>query len=113
MGLIQSFLQWCNAGVKTLSDIVDEEGSFLSFPKFRKKYKIKTTFLRYFGLCNAIPKYWKEAFNYDLENESVTTGQSTQPLTFHFGLVSKHAHFISPKRSKSLHPNTKAKKPGF
>ena len=58
-----------NAGVKTLSDILDEEENFLSFHEFRKKYKIKTNFLRYFGLCNAIPKYWKEAFNRDLENE--------------------------------------------
>ena len=72
--------QWYNAGVKTLSDILDEEGNFLSFPEFRKKYKIKTNFLRYFGLFNAIPKYWKEVFNHGLENESVSTGQSTHPL---------------------------------
>ena len=53
----------------------------MSSPEFRKKYKIKTNFLRYFGLCNAIPKYWKKAFKHDLENESVTTGQSvTHPL---------------------------------
>ena len=98
------YRQWYNAGIKTLSDILDEEGNFLSFPEFRKKYKIKTNFLRYFGLCNAIPKYWKEAFKRGLENESVTTGQSaTHPLNIHVGLVSKHAHFTSPKRSKYLH----------
>ena len=50
------YRQWFNAGVKTLSDILDEEGKFLSFPEFRKKYKSKTNFLRYLGLCNAIPK---------------------------------------------------------
>ena len=38
------YLQWFNAGVKTLSDILDEEGKFLSFPEFRKKYRIKTNF---------------------------------------------------------------------
>ena len=53
----------------------------MSFPEFKKKYKIKTNFLRYFGSCSAVPKYWKEAFNCDLENESVTSGQSaTHPL---------------------------------
>lgn len=68
-----------DAGVKTLSNILDEEGHFLSIPEFRKKYKIKTNFLRYFGLCNM-----KEAFNRDLENESVSTGQPTHPLNISF-----------------------------
>ena len=74
------YRQWYNAGVKTLSDILDEE-NFLFFPEFRKKHKIKANFLRYFGLCKAITKYWKEALNHDIENESVTTGQSaTHPF---------------------------------
>ena len=76
--------QWYNARVKTLPDILDEEGNFLSFPEFRKKYKIKTNFLRYFGFCNAIPKYLKEAFYRDLVNESVGTAQSTHPLNLSF-----------------------------
>ena len=78
------YRQWYNSGVTTLSDILDE-GNFLSFAEFRKKYKIKANFLLYFGLCNAILKYWKEALNRDLENESVTTGQSaTHPLNVSF-----------------------------
>ena len=69
-----------------------------------KKYKVKTNFLRYLGLCNAIPKYWKEALNRDFENEPVNIGQSaTHPLNISFGLVSKHALFTSPKRFKTLH----------
>ena len=39
----------CLKGVSRISDILDEEGNFLSFPEFKKKYKIKTNFLRYFG----------------------------------------------------------------
>jgi len=36
------YRQRFNAGVKTLSDILGEEGKFLSFHELRKKYKIKT-----------------------------------------------------------------------
>jgi len=98
------YQQWYNAGVKNLSDILDEEGNFLSFPEFRKKYKIKTNFLRYFGLCNATPKYWKEAFNRDLENESVSTGQSTHPLNISFWIC-QHA--------RSLYVSKTFQKPTF
>ncbi|XP_078367898.1 uncharacterized protein LOC144651783 [Oculina patagonica] len=73
------YKKWYDAGVKTLADILDDEGKFLSFAEFTKKYKIKTNFLCYIGLCNAIPKYWREAFNCDPENELVCTEQSTQP----------------------------------
>ena len=38
------YQQWYKAGVKVLSDILDEERNFLSFTEFRKKYKIKRTF---------------------------------------------------------------------
>ena len=61
------YRQRYNAGVKTVSDVKDEEGNFLSFPEFRKKRKIKTNFLLYFRLCNAIAKCWKEAFNRTLK----------------------------------------------
>ena len=37
------YRQWYNARVKTLSDILDKEETFLSLPKFGKKYKLKQT----------------------------------------------------------------------
>ena len=96
--------QWFNAGVKTLSDILDEEGKFLSSPEFRTKYKIKTNFLCYLGLCNAIPKYWKEALNCDFENEPVNIGQSaTHPLNISFWTCKQARSFYVSKRSKTLH----------
>lgn len=75
---------WFNAALKTLSDILDEDWIFLHFPEIRKKYKIKTNLLRYFGLCNTIPKYWKEAFNRDFESKSNSMEQSTHPLNISF-----------------------------
>ena len=98
------YRQWYNAGVKTLSDILGEEGNFLSFSEFRNKCKIKTNFLRYFGLCNAIPKHWKEALNRDLENELATTGQSaTHPLNISFWTCQQARSLYVSKRSKNLH----------
>ena len=58
-----------DVGVKTLPDILDKEGKFLAFTVFKKKYKINTNFLCYFGLCNGIPKYWREVFSRDNEND--------------------------------------------
>ena len=71
--------QWYDAGVETLSDILDKEGSFLSFSEFKKKYNIKTNFLHYLGLCNAIPKQWRQVFERDFEKKSACTRESTHP----------------------------------
>ena len=101
------YRQWLIAGVKTLSDILDEEGKFLSFPEFRKKYKIKTNFLRYLGLCNAIPKYWKEALNRAFENEPVNRGQSaTHPLNISFWTCKQARSFYVSKTFQN--PTSKA-----
>jgi len=70
----------------------------LSFPEFRKKYKIKTNFLCYLGLCNAIPKYWKGALNRDFENKPVNIGQSaTQPLNISFWTCQQARSFYVSK----------------
>ena len=49
------YKQWYDAGVKTLPDILNKEGKFVT--AFKEKYKINTNFLCYIGLCNAIPKH--------------------------------------------------------
>ena len=46
------FKDWYNAGLRSLSDILNEEEKFMSFSEFKRKYMIKTNFLHYFGLCN-------------------------------------------------------------
>ena len=64
---------------------------------------VKTNFLRCFGLCNAIPKRWKEALNRDLESELVTTGQSaTHPLNI---------SFLTCQQARSLYVSKTFKKP--
>ena len=41
------YKQWYDAGVKTLPDILDKEGKFLTFTAFKEKYKINTNVLLY------------------------------------------------------------------
>ena len=36
------YKQWYDAGVKTLPEILDKEGKFLTFTAFNEKYKINT-----------------------------------------------------------------------
>ena len=48
---------WHAAGVTRVRDIFCEN-NFLTFDDFCRKFAIKTNFLTYYGLCNAIPKNW-------------------------------------------------------
>ena len=74
------YKQWYDAGVKTLPDILDKEGKFLTFTAFKEKYKINTNFLCYIGLCNAVPKHWRKVFGRHNENDLVVSDESVQPF---------------------------------
>ena len=71
--------QWHDADVETMSDILDKDGRFLYQSEFKKKWNIKTNFLHYLGLCNAIPKQWRQVFERDFEKKSACTRESTHP----------------------------------
>ena len=58
-----------------MPDILDKEGKFLTFKAFEEKYKIKTNFLCYIGLCNTIPKQWRKVFRRDNENDFVVSNE--------------------------------------
>ena len=51
------YRQWHDAGVTKVSDIF-KDGSFLTFNEFVSTFQIKTNFLKYYGLCHAIPQEW-------------------------------------------------------
>ena len=69
-----------NAVVRNLSDILNEEGNFMSFSEFTRKYMMKTNFLRYFGLCNAIPASWKETLICGVDNCEINSFPSPSDL---------------------------------
>ena len=51
------YKQWHEAGVTKISDIFRGD-SFLTFNEFLSKFQVKTNFLKYYGLCHAIPQKW-------------------------------------------------------
>ena len=51
---------WFNRKVLFVQDILNTNGSFLTFEEFQSKFKIKTNFLQYFQLMAAIPSDLKK-----------------------------------------------------
>ena len=53
------YRQWFEAGIFKVNNIVAPNGTFLSYKDLSFKYKLKTTFIQFFGLLKAIPPVWK------------------------------------------------------
>lgn len=49
---------WYVKGVSYVSDIIDNEGHFLNLNSFHETFNVKTNFLRFFGICQAIKDYY-------------------------------------------------------
>lgn len=52
---------WFSKGVKFVNDLVDENGSLLSYGNFQQKYDIQISFIEYNGLIGIIPNRWKDS----------------------------------------------------
>jgi len=62
---------WYEAGVKYINDLISKDGKFISLNVFQRTFGIKTNFLQYLGLLNAIPMSWKKTLK-ATNNEEVT-----------------------------------------
>ena len=51
------YQSWFNAGVQKVVDLLNKDGSFLSFDEFLKKFKVKTNCLEYFKVISALRQY--------------------------------------------------------
>lgn len=52
------FQEWFAAGIKTIMDLLDTDGQFLSFPDLKAKFSLpKTSFLHYYQVVSAIPNF--------------------------------------------------------
>ena len=49
---------WYTKGLRYASDFLDNEGQFLDLEQFQSNYNVKTNYLRYFGICQAIKSYY-------------------------------------------------------
>ena len=51
---------WYSKGVKCISDLLDNDGNFLSCKEFEEKYGLQNSFLEYVSIIHAIPREWRE-----------------------------------------------------
>ena len=60
--------EWFANGIRSIKDLLDNDGHFLSFPNFQSKYRLtKTNFLQFYQVVNAIPKHLlKKAIDMEL-----------------------------------------------
>jgi len=64
------YRSWYEAGVKYIKDLTTLDGNLMTLNIFQHTVVIKTHFLQYLGLLNAIPASWKKKLkNNHKENE--------------------------------------------
>ena len=65
------YRSWYEAGVKCIKDLITEDGNLMTLDVFKHTFGIRTHFLQYLGLLNAIPTSWKKKLrNSYNDNES-------------------------------------------
>ena len=73
------YRSWYEAGVKYIKELISKDGNFISLNAFQGTFGIKTNFLQYLGLLNAIPMSWKKTLKAS-NNEEVTKNGDESPI---------------------------------
>ena len=45
---------WCTNGIRFVNDILNSDGTFLSYTQLKNKFDVHINFIQYYGICNAI-----------------------------------------------------------
>ena len=53
-------MNWLRKGVYTIGHLLDDDGTFLSYDNFTRKYNVKANFVTYYGCINASRKYARD-----------------------------------------------------
>jgi len=53
------YSDWSRAGGNQAKDLLDQKFDFLKYKDFKSRYKVNTTFLRYYGVVSALLKFKK------------------------------------------------------
>ena len=54
---------WYSKGIKTIGDILDDNGNFYTFDRLKEIYRVRGTFLNYENILQKIPNQWKNIIN--------------------------------------------------
>ena len=79
---------WHAAGILRIKDLLEENGKFLSYDNFFRKFELTTPFTNLLGLIAAIPSGWRR------ELQSVNGNQQEDKSTIHSSLTCKRARNI-------------------
>ena len=91
------YKKWHDVGLTKIEDFFQGK-QFLTFEEFCSKFKIKTNFLNYNGLCHAVPQKWinilkgnvTEPFEKRFEEDKISVDQQLNSLlrvhSFHLRL---------------------------
>ena len=69
------FRTWFSRGVSTIENLLDHNLDLITYEEFKTRYQIKTNFLTYYGVINAIPNEYKNSIkqtNTQLQQEQPT-----------------------------------------
>ena len=69
--------EWFLKGIRTISDLMDSDGRFISFDPFQSKFALtRTHFLQFYQVVHAIPK--------NLATKPLSVKLSLEPREFEF-----------------------------
>ena len=90
-------------GVSIINDLLDENGSFLSYEDFKIKYQLQCHFLDYHSILNAIKAKWKNDIihiskEHSHENENISLLKSKLKPTKCFYPILVKEFIQEPKR---------------
>lgn len=59
--------QWYEKGIRSITDLIKENGAFYDFNEFKTVYNVRGTVLDFYGLLGRIPNNWKNILNNNAE----------------------------------------------
>ena len=62
------YKRWFNKGIRKISDICNNDGTFMSYQSFCDTFNITVDFLSYFGILHAVPFTWRFAIQQGIDN---------------------------------------------
>ena len=77
------FSKWFRKGIISIKDLLTENGNFLTFQEFSRKYSCQTNFLQYYQVISAIPKHLLSIAKQtdDFDKPFFTSNDNTFPLS--------------------------------
>ena len=89
------YQKWYDAGIALISDILNQNNDFLKWHEFTLKFNLNIPFTTYYGLVNAIPKYWKTNLKNPIQSVKYHTTVSTLTTSFIYSSLLKTI-FVRP-----------------